>query len=120
MLGNAIMTIHPYPTNKNKGFSFDEPRLNVYAEPFVAGIPEMMYRACEKFGIDPNNLTCNFSATKFPSKSLVHLTWLESTDEKGTGNVYRWEEENMEGWFCPCLLKFFGSAPKNLYIEFLN
>lgn len=119
MFNNSIMTIHPYPIN-GRGFYFDEPRLDVYKEAFVAGIPEMMYRACEKYGIDPNNLTCNFSATKFPSKSMVHLKWVESTDENGTGNVYRWEEENMEGWFCPCLLKFFDKAPKNLYIEFLN
>ena len=33
------------------------------------------------------------------------------------GNVYHWEEKNMEGWLCPALFAFFLEAPKELYVQ---
>jgi hypothetical protein len=32
------------------------------------------------------------------------------------GNVYGWN--NMEGWLCPALLKYFTSPPKKIFAQF--
>lgn len=115
---NQIFSIHPYrPFVGSKGYVFDDVLAGLSGEPFVAGIPEMMNRAIELWNIDENKLICNFSAQKFPSSQLVHLEWL--SEEYG-GNWYVWKSEEMSGWFCPALFKYFPEAPKNLYIEFLQ
>jgi hypothetical protein len=33
------------------------------------------------------------------------------------GNVYRWNEHDLEGCLCPALLRYFDSAPKELWVQ---
>lgn len=54
-----------------------------------------------------------FSAGYFPDAHIV----LEWAREEGGGNVYRWNEQGMEGWLCPALFKYFERAPEKLYIQ---
>ena len=116
---NSIFSIKPYRIGESSTFVFDDKNTGLVAEAFVCGVSEMMHRAIEKFGINEKKLVCNFSHLKFPSKSLVHLTKL-GEDEGGVGTWYRWEDEEMDGWFCPALFKYFPEAPENMYIEFLG
>lgn len=125
---NQIYTIYPYLFNGSKTFVFDEPLVNLKAEAFVMGMSEMMHRACELWNIDKNNLQCNFSADRIPGKNVIHLKWMEKygedvsdpLNENHWGNWYKWEKENMVGWFCPALFLFFKKSPKNMYIQFQN
>ena len=54
-----------------------------------------------------------FSANYFPDAKIV-LDWVR---EDGGGNVYRWAEQEMEGWLCPALLLYFRRAPEKLYVQ---
>lgn len=125
---NQIYTIYPYLLNGSKTFVFDEPLVKLKAEAFVSGMSEMIHHACEIWGIDKDNLQCNFSADRIPGKTVIKLKWLPEYDgevsdplnEKYHGNWYQWEAENMFGWFCPALFKFFPVSPKYMYIHFTN
>ena len=54
-----------------------------------------------------------FSGAPFPGYS-VHLEWKR---EEFGGNWYFCETLSMEGWLCPALLKYFESAPLNIYVK---
>lgn len=116
---NSIYSIKPYkihPSSPN--WVFDDKNTGLVAEAFVGGVEKMIDRALEKFGLDPDNFTCNFSHQPFPSKNMVHLTFKEP-DEFGMGSWYEWEDEKLFGWFCPALFKYFPTAPPDMYIEFV-
>lgn len=125
-MANQIFTIHPYLLNGGKTFVFDEPLVGLKAEAFVMGMSEMMHRACEKWGINKDNLCCNFSADFIPGDTVIHLEWLSEHDgyvsdpknKNHHGNWYAWNAEKMIGWFCPALFLFFKTSPKNMYIRF--
>jgi hypothetical protein len=44
----------------------------------------------------------------------IVLSWVR---EVHGGNVYRWDEKEMEGWLCPALPRFFGLPPEKLYLQ---
>ena len=52
-----------------------------------------------------------FSSNPFPKYDLK-LTWHYEGD---ASNYYLCEELMMEDWLCPALLKYFETAPKNIY-----
>ena len=54
-----------------------------------------------------------FSASYFPDAQIV-VEWVKAD---GGGNVYRWKEKEMEGWFCPALLRYFSEPPAKLFIQ---
>ena len=80
-------------------------------EPFVAGVPDMIERATRDIPHAEEGFLAVFSAGYFPDARIV----LEWAREDGGGNVYRWKEKEMEGWLCPALLKYFDTAPAELY-----
>jgi hypothetical protein len=48
---------------------------------------------------------------------ILHLTWVR---EEAGGNAYRWSEHGLEGWLCPALLKYFDTAPTELWVQLKN
>ena len=54
-----------------------------------------------------------FSANRFPGANF-HLEWVR---EEMDGNVYVWREQDLEGWLCPALLKYFDKAPQDLFVQ---
>jgi hypothetical protein len=84
-------------------------------EPFVAGADTLIDIAIEQKGITnaDEGFLLFFSATPFPGVDL-RLEWKREEDG---GNVYFWPEEKLEGWLCPALLKYFDSAPVELYVQ---
>ncbi len=110
---NAITVIKPY---KWEGlWVFDDERVGLDKEPFVAGADTLIDVAVERKGIanPEDGFLLLFSATAFPSADL-RLEWVR---EESDGNVYRWTEEGMEGWLCPALLKYFETPPTELYVQ---
>ena len=33
------------------------------------------------------------------------------------GNWYAWDEQDMQGWLCPALFKYFKIAPRNIFVD---
>lgn len=114
-MNNSIMIIHPYW--KYATWVFDDEATGLVAEPFVSGIPKIIDELLNKAGIGTNEaeggFTATFSATPFPEYTGV-LNHIES-DEHGVGNWYQYED--MKGWLCPALFKYFSEAPKQIYVK---
>jgi hypothetical protein len=97
---------------KNGGWSFDDASVGLLAEPFVAGIPEMIdILAAQVKTWDQILLT--FSLSDFPG-ALIRLN---RTREEFGGNWYRWADREMDGWLCPALSHYFPAAPDTIYIK---
>lgn len=107
---NALKQILAYRTRG--GWSFDDASFELVAEPFVAGIPEMIDILAEQIGAT-DSILLTFSPTQFPGSILR----LDRTSEEFGGNWYRWDERGMVGWLCPALLHYFPTAPDAIYIS---
>ena len=111
--GNAISVIKPYRWSGL--WVFDDEKVGLDKEPFVAGADTMIDTAIAKRGI-PNadaGFLLLFSATPFPGADIV-VDWVR---EEGGGNVYAWKEAGQEGWLCPALFHYFDAAPRQLHIQ---
>jgi hypothetical protein len=108
---NAIHVIAPY---KHLGmWVFDDPRVGLVQEPFVAGADTMIDRVVADIPDAARGFTLIFSVTPFPGHQ-VRLDWLREGDG---GNWYYAEQLGMEGWLCPALFRYFAEAPKQIYIQ---
>jgi len=108
---NAINVISPY---KYLGmWVFDDPRVSLVQEPFVAGADSLIDRAVADIPDAERGFRLIFSAGPFPG----HQFRLEWQRADGGGNWYFAPQFQMEGWLCPALLRYFAEAPKELYVQ---
>ena len=118
-MSNAINVIKPYKWNGM--WVFDDERVDLDKEPFVAGADTMIDTAIEMKGIQnaDEGFLLVFSVYPFPDADF-EITW---DREESAGNVYKWRFENngeeivMEGWLCPALNLYYPEAPKKLYLQ---
>jgi uncharacterized protein DUF6717 len=111
ILMNAINVIAPY---KHHGmWVFDDPRVGLVQEPFVAGADTMIDRVVADIPDAEHGFTMIFSTTPFPG----HQYRLDWRREESGGNIYHAEKLKLEGWLCPALLRYFPEAPKQLYVQ---
>ena len=108
---NSILVICPYRYHGT--WVFDDPRVGLVHEPFVAGIPEMIDKLVKDIPGAEKGFRLLFSATPFPAYTLK-VVWQRA--EAG-GNWYYSEEYASEGWLCPALFKYFKKAPKEIYVK---
>jgi hypothetical protein len=97
---------------------FDDERVGLDREPFIAGADTLIDRALEmkKLMNPERGFRLIFSAGEFPGFD-VKFDWLR----EGEGGNWYWSEKfQMEGWLCPALLKYFDNAPMTLYARFEN
>tara|TARA_R100000458_G_C8245817_1_gene223778 strand:- start:73 stop:432 length:360 start_codon:yes stop_codon:yes gene_type:complete len=116
MLNNSMMIINPYYDRGT--WVFDDETTGLVKEPFVAGIPEMIKKLIERKNIDnaKEGFKLTFSKMDFPGTDII----LTKLHEENGGNWYSWDEENMEGWLCPALLKYFNEAPIYIFAKVEN
>ncbi len=108
---NALMVIAPY---KYQGaWVFDDPAVGLFREPFIAGIDTMIDKAVAKIPNATNGFRAIFSAQNFPGSDFK-LQWRR---EESGGNWYYNDQFKLEGWLCPALLKYFSSAPREIYVK---
>jgi len=108
---NALMVIVPY---KYEGlWVFDDAALGLSREPFIAGIDTLIDKATANIPDAQHGFRAIFSGTRFPGANFK-LEWRRA--ESG-GNWYYSQEFNQEGWLCPALLKYFKSAPREIYVK---
>lgn len=109
---NQIMVIRPY---KWEGmWVFDDERVGLIREPFVAGADKLIDLGLERKDIQnaERGFVLIFSGQRFPGAEM-ELTWVRQ--EMG-GNVY--QSEGHEGWLCPALLKYFSEPPRQIFAQF--
>jgi hypothetical protein len=111
-MNNTIFTIAPY---RHLGsWAFDDNNAGLVAEPFVCGIPEMIDTLLkERLMTDVDKFRLRFSTTRFPG----YQAQLIKLHEEHGGNWYQWTVNEMEGWLCPILFKYFATAPKSIYLK---
>jgi hypothetical protein len=108
---NAINVIAPY---KHLGlWVFDDPKVGLVQEPFIAGADTMIDRVTVDIPDAANGFVLVFSASEFPGHQFA-LDWRR---EEGGGNVYYSPVLDMEGWLCPALFRYFESAPERLFVQ---
>jgi hypothetical protein len=108
---NAIMMLTPY---KDRGvWMFDDPSVGLLREPFVLGIGEILDKMTEDIADAVKGFNLFFSSTEFPACQGFLNRW--KADSGGTW--YVWVTEEMAGWLCPALFKYFQIAPDELYFR---
>ena len=108
---NALLVIAPY---KYQGmWVFDDPAVGLSREPFIAGIDTLIDKAVADIPDAEKGFRAIFSASPFPGANLK-LDWRRA--ESG-GNWYYSDQFKMEGWLCPALLKYFPTAPREIYVK---
>lgn len=108
---NALMVLSPY---KYEGkWVFDDASVGLVREPFVFGADTMIDRVVANIPDAEDGFVLLFSATPFP-QFMAHLEW--QREEYG-GNWYLWREQEIEGWLCPALFKYFEAAPRDVYVR---
>jgi hypothetical protein len=108
---NAINVIAPY---KHHGmWVFDDPRVGLVQEPFVAGADSMIDRVVAELPDAEHGFTLIFSDTPFPG----HQHRLDWRRAEGGGNWYYAAQLDMEGWLCPALPRYFAEPPQQLYVQ---
>jgi hypothetical protein len=110
---NSISMIVPY--KKQGMWMFDDERVGLVEELFVAGADVIMEQISAHIPDAESGFRLIFSSTPFPGHQ-ARMEWLRY-DEDNPGNWYRWTGTDLEGWLCPALFKYFDEAPKNIYIK---
>src|ERR1700730_7945811 len=106
---NSLFVIAPY---KYEGmWVFDDPAVGLSREPFIAGIDTMIDKAVANVSNAERGFRAVFSQNDFPGATFK-LQWRRAESD---GNWYYSDEFKMEGWLCPALLKYFPSAPPEIY-----
>ena len=110
-MANAINVIAPY---KHLGmWVFDDPRVGLVQEPFVAGADTMIDRAVADIPNAASGFVMVFSASPFPGHQ-IKLEWRRGD---ASGNWYYSRELEREGWLCLALYRYFDEAPKELFVQ---
>jgi hypothetical protein len=110
-MSNTLFVIQPYRWNGM--WVFDDPRVGLVREPFVAGMPEIIDRAVQEIPDAGDGFLLIFSASPFPGATVE----LDRVREELGGHWYRWAVHAMEGWLCPALFHYFETAPAKLYAQ---
>ncbi|MEH2122612.1 DUF6717 family protein [Nostoc sp.] len=109
---NSIMVIHPYKFGEM--WVFDDDKVGLVQEPFVAGSDEIIERMVAQIPDAESGFSLVFSAFPFPGYQ-IKFDWRR---EEYGGNWYYSENLDREGWLCPALFKYFDEAPKEFYAQF--
>jgi hypothetical protein len=109
---NSIVAIHPY---KHQGlWVFDDEKVGLVQEPFVAGADEIIERMVTGLDRPEEGFTLLFSSSPFPG----HQACFEWRREEMGGNWYYSPDLDAEGWLCPALFKYFDGPPARIYAQF--
>ena len=110
---NQINVIAPYWLDDVQTWVFDDERVGLMQEPFVAGADVFLSHLVQDIPNARNGFRLLFSTGPFPGYQHK-LTWVR--EELG-GNWYRAVDPPMEGWLCPALFLYFDEAPAELYLK---
>jgi len=113
MKNNQIHTITPF--KKNGVWMFNDMRVGLNEEAFVAGADDMIEVLTEGFDIEDaeDGFTLQFSSNPFPDAQVR----LDRVRYEFGGTWYRLSGPvPMEGWLCPALNLYYKTSPAHLYV----
>jgi len=111
-----IISIMPYKLTHADyvgGWVFDDERVGLFREAFVAGADLIIDDLVQHIPNAHLGFEMSFSARPFPGYEHT-FTWVR---EEYGGNWYRTENGAKEGWLCPALFKYFRNTPKHIYVR---
>jgi len=109
---NSLFVVLPYWYDGT--WVFDDERVGLVREPFVAGIPEMLDYLVRDIPDARDGFRLMFSTAPFPDYD-ESLTWRR---EEYGGNWYQMDGgPRLEGWLCPALTLYTPLAPERLYVS---
>ena len=112
ILDNTLIEIRPYWNGYT--WVFDDDRVGLAQEPFVAGIPEMIDLMVKDVPNAKKGFRMTWAEVPFPT----HTHTLEKISSEGGGTWYKMgNNSDLEGWLCPALFKYFIVAPKVIYLR---
>ena len=98
---------------------FDDAATGLVKEGLVDGIDTALDAACEAFGLNKSEgFDLEFSDLEIPG-FVYKLVKLEEIigDHTAFGTYYRVEPNNIRGWLCPNLGKYFETPPSEIYLK---
>lgn len=115
------MTIYPYLDSASGCWVFDDEQAGLKAEPFVLGMSEMLTRLVRHLEIPQPERGFQLDFDSRPQPHDVELCWVRAENPRDpmAGNWYRGRVagQEMEGWLCPALYKYFDVAPRRIYVK---
>jgi hypothetical protein len=105
------MVIYPYKFEDI--WMFDDSTVELYREPFVSGIPEIIEILVKEIPNAHKGFRLLFSKDPFPNYQIK----LAHRREEYGGNWYYCEDLDCEGWLCPALFRYFQSVPSSIYCK---
>ena len=116
-----IQCIYPYYDENMGLWVFDDAEKNLQKEALIEGIDDMLDYMVKEKGLKERKLGVAFSNTEIQNHDVL-LELIEPADPNGriNGNMYRWTKNQINGWLCPSLYKYFEEAPKKLYMKILT
>jgi hypothetical protein len=108
----GIMVIEPY---RFQGvWVFDDPRVDLVREPFVAGVTEMIDRLTAGIVNASTGFRLLFADNAFEG-CQSSLSWVRADPVEG--NWYKADDSGEEGWLCPALFCYFQAPPAKIYVR---
>jgi len=107
---NLLRMIFPY--KHQAMWVFDDERVGLKQEPFIAGSDEIISRTVENIPHAETGFILIFSDSQFPGYQ-ISLEWRR---EQYRGNWYYCPELGLEGWLCPAMFHYFEQTPKILFV----
>lgn len=108
----VVFTIEPY---RHEGaWVFDDARVGLSREPFVAGITEMIDRLVEHRSGAAQGFRLLFALFPFEGWQ-ASLSWVRADPVEG--HWYRADETGDEGWLCPAMFWYFQTPPGRIYVR---
>jgi hypothetical protein len=108
---NVLHVIHPY---KHQGqWVFDDERVGLVREPFVAGADIALERMVQGIPDADRGVTAIFAAQPFPGYQYE----LQYRRPEHGGAWYYSPQLDMEGWLCSALLLYFPEPPQRIYVQ---
>lgn len=109
---NQINLISPYIDNGM--WVFDDDKVGLVKEPFVAGADVMLTVFTQHFAAPHKGFNLLFSGAPFVGATHV----LHRIEPEHDGWWYGDEDSGMAGWLCPALFKYFKDAPEEIHVQF--
>jgi hypothetical protein len=109
---DTVLLIEPY--RHDGAWVFNEPKVGLHREPFVAGVSEMIDRLVAGIPDAAGGFRLLFAPFPFEGYQAV-LAWVRADPVEG--NWYQAEDGGSEGWLCPALFWFFAQPPARIYVR---
>ena len=107
---NSILVIQPYRSSGT--WVFDDAKVGLHREPFVAGVPEILDDLVRGIPNAEQGFRLLFSAEPFPGYQAEY-----SSAEAEFGGGWYTTSDGRRGWLCSALFKYFPKAPPKIYVR---